>query len=216
MPVGIEIFNTNGTIQISSNTPNWCFIQKIILNNNFANHELTIYGNSPLVFINTQSNILIYPSYKDGTMHKFKIFRALYNSNNLSAILYVFDRLSNPSHNVGFEIYGSDGSSCYSGDNKPLKLNYIFNIPELGSDEFQHSHNFSVSSGNWAAMCATPRYETRYILDNINNAEYVLGDCLNISNTNININCMALYEAYTNSYYQPYGGQLLVADVTGL
>ena len=216
MPAGIEIYNTSGVIQISSSTPNWCFVQKIILSTGFANQEITITANSPLIFINTQNNVLVYPSYKNGTTHKFKIFKAYYN-NNQPATLYVFDRITNPSHNVGFEVYGSDGTSCYSADNKPLKISYIFNIPDLGGDAFQHNHNFALPAGNWAAMCAVPRYETRYINDNIENAEYLLGDCLQVTNNNINVNCIQLYPTSMSlGAVNPYGGQLLVTDVTGL
>jgi hypothetical protein len=216
MPAGIEIYNTGGIIQISSNTPNWCFIQKITLASNFPNQEITITANSPLIFIKTENNILVFPSYKSGTTHKFKIFRAYY-TNNQPATLYVFDRIASPTHNVGFEVYGSDGSSCYSADNKPLKISQVFQIPDLGGDAGHHNHDFALPSGNWAAMCAVPRYETRYMDDNIENYEYLLGDCLKVTSNNININCIQLYPtAESLGSVNPYGGQLLVADVTGL
>jgi hypothetical protein len=162
MTVGLEILNTSGLIQITSDTINYTFYGAW----NFTSSDWS-FGLSINVGSYDPGSILVATKCAGGVSHCGGSFNAnhfgagqngllaggLTTNQSDSGTVYVFVEKQPPQGSgPGLEIYNADGSVIYSSSRKPLKIIGILTPPDFTYSAESGNIGLTVASGSYGSL----------------------------------------------------------------
>lgn len=237
MSYGLTVTNDYNTVTIDEAYKNYVLTQKITLSVAPAksdwSHKTTtsgyFSGTKPLVFIRNTSGIGVsYYLGFDPTYGYSISCTAELDTQFVTVTFYVFDIIKtteDPLTDYGLRVYSSNGELSYTSHYKPLRITSIFSIVGVhtqypgnngfASDEpgwSRTSRNCEVANaGTIAAMISQP---TSFVYSDLVHQQVV--HSMGIGSANYSCKSFAAYLVSLMLTYpiQPFGGQLLFADVS--
>lgn len=220
MAYGLNVSGDSGVIQVDDSYTNLALKQSgsIWVPAGLSGASFTVYGvNNPLLFVRT-SGAAVYVQSDNNPPNPTYTFKSGEATAAGTVYWYLFDDSSIPvSSGWGLSVYRADGSVAYNTDWKVLKIGAVAQCPNLADGtDFPSATAAAPYTATWAACICSNRI--RMTDSGTGRYSYFVGDSV-VTNTGGAYTAggviVATINLDENRLIQPYGGLLLIADVTG-
>ena len=237
MSYGLTVTNDYNTVTIDEAYKNYVLTQKITLSVAPAksdwSHAITtsgyFSGTKPLVFIRNTSGIGVSYSLGFNPTYGYSIgCNAELDTQFVTVTFYVFDIIKTTEDSLtgyGLRVYSGNGELSYTSHYKPLRITSIFSIVGVHT-EYPGYNGFASDEPGWSLTsrsCGAANAGTIAAMIS-QPTSFVYGDgsykqvvhSMGIDSANYSCKCFAAFQGSLMLTYpvQPFGGQLLFADVS--